>query len=127
MENMKKLKGKMGAILAVVSFAAPAIALGAGAQPLQMEAPLSTWDDFYKFFTCDLLNWLFTLAILWSVFQILLAAYKYMSSKGAEKETKEARQALIYAAVGIAVAVLAWGLPDVISTFLGGSGFGSLC
>jgi len=54
-------------------------------------------------------NWFFAILITISVIYILLAAFEYMSSKGGEGVEK-AHKMLAYAAVGIAVAVLAKGI-----------------
>lgn len=54
-------------------------------------------------------NWLFAILLTIAVIYILLAAYEYMSSKGGEGVEK-AHKMLLYAAVGIAIAVLAKGI-----------------
>ena len=56
----------------------------------------------------------FILAVLF----ILIAAFKYLTSSGDEKKTTEARRMIIYAAVAIAVALLAVALQSVVSSFL---------
>lgn len=53
-------------------------------------------------------NWIFAILITISVLYILLAAYKYMTSSGENVEA--AHRMLLYAAVGIAVAVLSKGI-----------------
>jgi ATP/ADP translocase len=54
-------------------------------------------------------NWFFALLLTIAVIFILLAAYHYMTGSGGEGVTK-AHKMLLYAAVGIAVAVLAKGI-----------------
>ncbi len=54
-------------------------------------------------------NWLFAIILTLAVIFILLAAYNYMSGAGGEGVEK-AHKMLLYAAVGIAVAVLAKGI-----------------
>ena len=54
-------------------------------------------------------NWFFALLITIAVIYILLAAYNYMTGAGGEGVEK-AHKMLLYAAVGIAVAVLSKGI-----------------
>jgi hypothetical protein len=66
---------------------------------------------------CNALNWLFTAAIILSIICIIWAAISYMKSGGGESVSK-ASQALTYAIVGIVVAILAKGVPVIISAFI---------
>lgn len=62
-------------------------------------------------------DWMFTLLLTLAVIFIIMAAYKYMTSGGGE-ETGKAHKMLIYAAVAIAVAVLAKGFIAVVRTLV---------
>jgi hypothetical protein len=66
---------------------------------------------------CNALNWLFTAAIIISIGAIIYAAIGYMTSGGGEKAAK-IHQAITYAVVGIVVAILAKGVPVIISAFI---------
>lgn len=72
---------------------------------------------------CDILKWLYTLAIIAGVFFVILAAYRYMTSGGDPEKVKDAHKAILYAAVGIAVAIIAVGVPGIVASILEG-GFG---
>lgn len=61
------------------------------------------------YFINTIANWIFAILITISVIYILLAAYNYLSSKGGEG-VETAHKMLFYAAVGIAIAVLAKGI-----------------
>jgi len=63
-------------------------------------------------------NWMFTIFLALAVIFIVLAAYKYLISGGGDG-VKDAHKMLIYAAVAIAIAVLAKGLIAVIRTLVG--------
>ena len=54
-------------------------------------------------------NWIFAVLIILAVIFILLAAFTYLTSGGGE-EVKKAHKQLLYAAIAIAVAVLAKGI-----------------
>jgi hypothetical protein len=58
-------------------------------------------------------NWLFTILLVLAVIFIVLAAYKYLMSGGGE-EVGAAHKMLLYAAVAVAVALLARGMVEVV-------------
>ena len=68
---------------------------------------------------CDVANFLFGLAIVLSVIFVLYAAFLYLTSGGDEKKVSEAKSTLTYAAVGVAVALLAGGMPQLIGGLFG--------
>ncbi len=57
-------------------------------------------------------NWVFAFFMVVSVVFILMAAFEFVT--GGPEGAKEARQKLIWAIVGIVIAVLARSIPDVI-------------
>lgn len=79
---------------------------------------------------CLGLRWLFTFAIIFSIVLALLAAIQYMRSAGDPGKTKEATNKLIYAAIGVAVAIAARTLPILVGSVLqttGGTDIGAIC
>ena len=75
---------------------------------------------FFKLFT-NAANIIFTaLLILASVF-ILLAAFQFITGGGDPEAMGQARSKLIWAAVGIGVALVARGLPGIIQNILQGA------
>lgn len=65
-------------------------------------------------------NWLFTILLVLAVTFVILATYKYLMSGGGE-EVSKAHKMLLYAAVAVAVAVLAKGVVNVTKVLIGGS------
>lgn len=68
-------------------------------------------------------NWLLTIFLVLAVIFVLLAAYKYLFSKGGDG-VSDAHKMLIYAAVAVAVAFLAPGIINLavsLSTTAGSS------
>lgn len=63
--------------------------------------------------------WLFSFLVLLSIVFVIIAAYKYLTSAGDPEKVKSASNTLIYAAVAIAVALLARGLPFLVSGLTG--------
>jgi magnesium-transporting ATPase (P-type) len=60
-------------------------------------------------------NWIFTGLLVLAVIFVLLAAYHYMG--GNEEGVSKAHKMLIYTAVAVAVAVLAYGLVHAVKRF----------
>ena len=56
-----------------------------------------------------------------AVFMIILAGFKFVTGGDKPEETAKARQMILYAAVGIAVALLARAVPSLVKFVLGGS------
>ena len=65
----------------------------------------------------NLTNWMFTVFMILAVIFILLAAYKYLFSGGGE-EVAKAHKMILYAAVAVAVAILARGVVHVVASLL---------
>ena len=61
-------------------------------------------------------NWVFAFFLAVSVIFIVMAAFKFVT--GGPEGVSEARQKLIFAAVGIAVALLATGIDDILRNIL---------
>lgn len=59
-------------------------------------------------------NWMFTILLVLAVIFIVWAAYNYLLSEGNEEKVTAAHKALVYAAVAVAVAVLARGFVYVV-------------
>ncbi len=104
--------------------AMPALAqfgTGPGAQQLP-SSPITTVTGVTGLF-CTIMNWMFTILILVAIFYVLLAAFKFVTSNGDSEKTKKARDMIIYAAVAIAAAILAKGIPLIVGNFFGVGGF----
>lgn len=65
-------------------------------------------------------NWVFAILMAVSLIFIILAAFQFVTGAGDPAKVTEARQKLIYAAVGIAVALLASGFDDILRNILVG-------
>ncbi len=76
---------------------------------------------------CIVFGWFFYGLIILAVIFILVAAFKYLTAGGEPEKVKQAGATLLYAAVAVAVALLAKAIPMVIGTFLGASGTITSC
>jgi phosphoglycerol transferase MdoB-like AlkP superfamily enzyme len=68
---------------------------------------------------CPGAQWLFFIAILLSIVFALLAAFQYMTSSGDPAKVKSATQSLIFTAVGVAVALIAFLFPSIVAGIIG--------
>lgn len=85
--------------------------------PKQVET-VSGGSKILDFICNTVLSWLFTAAILFSVLMVLIAAFRYMTSGGDSTKVKLASNTLVFAAIGIAVAILARTLPVLVGSIV---------
>jgi len=62
-------------------------------------------------------DWMLTVFMVLAVIFILLAAFKYLTSKGGDG-VKDAHKMILYAVVAVAVAILAPGIVNLVEAFL---------
>lgn len=65
-------------------------------------------------------NWVFAIFTVLTVIFVLLAAFQFVTAGGDAEKVGEARQKLIWASVGIIVALASKGLVPVVRTIVGG-------
>ena len=63
-------------------------------------------------------NWVFAFFLALSIIYIILAAFQFVTGGGDPAQVSAARQKLIYAMVGIAIALLAAGFDDILRSIL---------
>lgn len=69
---------------------------------------------------CTIVNWVFYLLIVLTIIFVLVAAFKYLTAAGDPEKVKSAGSTLLYAAIAVVVALIAKGLPLIVSSFIGG-------
>ena len=67
------------------------------------------------------LQWLFSIVIFLAAIFLVVAGFQYVTSNGDDKKVQTAFRTLIYALIGVAVAVLAKSLIYIVGHFLGTS------
>ena len=67
---------------------------------------------------CKIANYLFTIAMVVGIGAALWAAFQYMTAGGDTSKVSGAHKTLTYAAVGIAVALLAGSVPGLVASLL---------
>ena len=68
-----------------------------------------------------IINWIFWLLIVLTIIFVLIAAFKYLTAGGDPEKVKSAGSTLLYAAIAVVVALIAKGLPLIVSSFIGGN------
>ena len=105
---------KLGYIIPLVAFSFLAV-MPAFAQITtdKQEAPtardLSSWLSV----VANLATWLYTIILILSVFMGLYAAILYLTAGGDQGKVKKASNTLIFAVIGIVVAILAFSISKI--------------
>jgi heme/copper-type cytochrome/quinol oxidase subunit 2 len=76
---------------------------------------------------CTIINWIFWLLIVLTIIFVLIAAFRYLTAAGDPEKVKKAGQTLLYAAIAVIIALIAKGLPLLVSSFIGGGLSGTGC
>jgi 4-amino-4-deoxy-L-arabinose transferase-like glycosyltransferase len=78
---------------------------------------------------CPVVDIMFWVLLSVSIIMVLWAAYLYVTSEGDNEKPSQARKMVLYAAIGIAIALLAKGVPAIIGDLfgVGSSGFKLAC
>ena len=63
-------------------------------------------------------NWIFAIFLALSVIYIVLAAFQFVTGGGDPAQVSGARQKLIYAMIGIAIALIAAGFPAILRSIV---------
>jgi len=103
----------------------PFLALAAPADPpsgLQLpDNPLNDPKDILRTIH-RVANWMFSFLIILAVIFILIAAFNYLTGAGSDEKIKKAHKMLLYAAIAVAVGLLAEGLIVVVSKLVSNQG-----
>lgn len=80
---------------------------------------------------CNIIAVMFWILIIVAVIMIIMAGFNYVLAGDDTEKTTKARKMLTYAAIGIAVALLAEGVPQIVSSifpaFSGNVALGTVC
>ena len=66
-----------------------------------------------------LFNIFWPIAAAFVVIMFVIAGFKFLTAQGEASKVNEARQAVIWGVVGVAVILLAWSIISIVSTQLG--------
>ena len=119
---MKKLFFSIFVVVALFAVVGAPVAFAApediGDLGLPTDVPTSGTDLIGRI---DIIgNWVFAIFLSISLIYIVIAAFQFITGAGDPAKVTEARQKLIYAAIGIAIALLAGGFDDILRSVLVG-------
>jgi hypothetical protein len=119
LNNMKKIL-TVGLLALVLAVSLGGVASAGGATPTQTIPENIT--DAQGFITLleNITDWIFVLLLVIAVIMIVLAGLQFITGGGDPAAVSEARTKLIWAAVGIGVALMARGLAPAVRNIIGG-------
>ena len=96
-------------------------AQGSSNIPSAPQVSLSTVGGIFCYIY-EAFNILFWLLIALTLVMVVVAAYTYLTSGGESEKVSKAGKTLMYAAIAVAVALLAKGIPAIVGDFFGIAG-----
>jgi len=121
----KKIIGLLGLVVIVGLLLAPAISLAQGGggtgtdiTPTQKEPPAYTDQDVIRLLP-TIIKWVFGFLIGIVVLMIIIAGYLFVTGGGNPEQIGKARNFLMYALIGLAIAVLSRGLVALVQMIIG--------
>ncbi len=81
---------------------------------------INSVQDINDKILCKIFAWMFTFLIVISAIMGLVGAYFFMTSGGDSEKVDKAKKTLIYAVIGVMVALVAKAFPGLISSIFGG-------
>ena len=80
--------------------------------------PITTLDDILSLIG-RVGDWISAIVLALAIIFILVAAFQFLTAAGNPEKISSARNMLIYALVAVAIAAVAWGLPDLVQSLIG--------
>jgi len=119
---MKKYNNITRWLVGIFSAALPMISLAATPPKDVLDSPEKVTALF-----CAILVWMFWGLIVFGIAMFLVGGYIYATSNGDPEKVGKATKTLTYAAIAIAVAIVAKGVPTLIGSLLGVTGGLNAC
>lgn len=116
--KLRDITEKAWSLATYASMFSPLVALGATSSTSTAREPLFSSLTEVAEKLCSVFQWVFTFALIVAFIYIVIAGIRYIMAGGNPEKVRGAHQALLWAVVGIAVALIARGVPMLIATFL---------
>jgi hypothetical protein len=125
------IKQLIARLALIAILAVPALAFAQGTTPnpttTVKKEPLFSSINQVVAKACDVVNVVFTGAIIITIVFVLLAAIKYITNGADPGKISEAHKQLMWAAIGFAVALVARTMPFIVATVLGDPSLADPC
>ncbi len=102
-------------------------ALASAQSPVLPPAPAQNAPDLITRVICPVLGWVFVLLILLAVVFVIVSAFRYLTAAGDPEKVKKANYTLLYAAIAVAVAILAKAVPLIVASLVGNTAITLYC
>jgi hypothetical protein len=109
---------------AIASLALPVIVMAQEQPPAVPDTSITSLGSVLNLL-CVVFGWAFWFLVILAVIFVVVAAFRYLAAAGNPENVGKAGSTLLYAAVAIAVALLAKAVPFVVGTFLGAGALSS--
>lgn len=96
---------------------------GSAINPTGIKSPISDAPGVVNILII-ILRWTYTIFFVISAFMVILAAFTYLTAGAEPEKIKSANHKIIYAAIAIAVALLAVSINAIVGSIIGPSGGG---
>ncbi len=111
----------IGAGAAVLFSLSAATAFASAGAPISTGIPVLSNAAGATALLCNIMNAMFWVLLAVSIIMILWAAFMYMTAGDDAQKPSQAKMALLYAVIGIVVALAAKGFPGIIASIFPGS------
>jgi len=106
-------------ILGLLGLTVGSVALAIGeVPPATIPSTVTSANNFIDLLN-NIVNWIFVVVMVFAVIFIVLAGFQFITGGGEPQQVSQARNKLLYAAIGIMVAVLARGLVTAVRSLIG--------
>lgn len=113
------MKKVLSALVLISLLAVPAISLGQEPPPEDIpEDVITSGQDLLDIFD-NITNWIFVVLLAVATLFLIFAGFLFITAGGNPEQTTKARQMLINALIGVAIALGAKGLVAVVKSVLG--------
>lgn len=113
----KKIFSTIGLVVLLFVIGLSVSAQPAGPQPIGNTIGPSSISGWVQILV-TIVRWFYYIIFIVAVLFILLAAFHFITSKGDAVTTAKAKQELLYAVIGIAVALLSYGVVTLVQNSL---------
>jgi len=116
LKNMKFIKKYINYSLLIVFLAFPFIASAATSTTIEIDNPIAS-DNLLDLIE-TIVNYLLWIAVVAAPLTIIIAALMFLTAGGNERKVGTAKKMLMWAVIGIALALLSKGIVSLLGDFL---------
>ncbi len=116
---MKNKIKKVGYSVATIGLTAPVLALGAYHEPVNTNLPGGTITDIIN----TIMQWILALIGVIAVIAFVIAGILYLTAAGDEDRMQQAKRAMIYAIIGVIVALVGLVILRAVYVMLQGNNY----